>query len=139
MQRSSRQVFRIFLGVLIVVGSSIYLYTQLDVFLGGPSITITSPTELASYTQEEQVIITGVAKNVSALTLNGAGVAIDQNGEFSKLLLLSPGFNIMEVSAEDKFGRTDTQTRTFVYQVVETTTTGLLQTTSTLETSSTTP
>lgn len=70
----------------------------------GPKIVIEYPsngqTVASSYLE-----IKGVAKNVSLLYFNGRQIFTDQNGNFKEDLLLVRGYNIIEVSATDKFGR----------------------------------
>lgn len=51
--------------------------------------------------------ITGNAKNAKTLTLNGREISIDQKGDFNETLALLPGYNIMEIKAEGKFGDKD--------------------------------
>ena len=120
MQHSSRQIFGFLLGAVIVVGGSIYLYTQLETFLGGPSITITNPQKSSSTVDSELINISGTALNVASLTLNGNSIAVDQNNSFNEVLLLAPGFNIIEVRARDRFGKEYTLTRAIIYQTQDT-------------------
>jgi len=119
MQHSSRKLLRITLITLLVLGGSIYIYSRLDAFLGGPSITISVPHTISSVWQTETITVSGTALNVINLTLNRNNITVDQHNEFNELLPLLPGFNILEVQAQDRFGRTETQTRYVVYQPSE--------------------
>lgn len=89
----------ILLGVLIV-GYSIF---QAQKILGGPSITVLSPINGATYTTT-LIELKGVAKNVSTLMLNDRPLYTDKLGNFSDTLLLNPGYNILKLEAKDKFG-----------------------------------
>ncbi len=49
--------------------------------------------------------ITGNAKRAKHLLVNGREVSLNQDGDFVDYLVLLPGYNIVTVSAEDKFGK----------------------------------
>ena len=68
----------------------------------GPEIEIISPNP-ESETTENLVIIRGVAKNVTFLSLNNRAIFMDQEGNFKEKLLLSPGFNIISLYGRDRF------------------------------------
>lgn len=78
--------------------------------LTGPSISIASPADNASY-QGGIVAVSGKAKRASAITLNGAPLLRDQNGEFSSTLTFPLGGTILTFVATDRFGRTVTARR----------------------------
>jgi hypothetical protein len=48
--------------------------------------------------------ITGVARNAIDLTLDGREISIDQAGDFDETIALLPGYNIINLRAQDKFG-----------------------------------
>jgi hypothetical protein len=54
---------------------------------------------------ENVLNIDGNAKRSKHLTVNGREVTINQSGEFTDTLVLLPGYNIISISAEDKFGK----------------------------------
>ena len=54
--------------------------------------------------------IKGNAKRAKVLEINGREISINQNGDFTDFLVLSPGYNIITVSAEDKFGKITKET-----------------------------
>ncbi len=89
----------ILLGVLIL-GYSIF---QAQKIIGGPSITVLSPINGATYTTE-LIEIKGTAKNVSTLMLNDRPLYTDKAGNFSDTLLPNDGYNIIKLEAKDKFG-----------------------------------
>ena len=72
--------------------------------LSGPRITIESPKS-GSATSSALVTISGTAKNISFLTMNGAPAYADETGRFFATLSPSPGYAIFTVSASDRFGR----------------------------------
>ncbi|MEK7556303.1 MAG: hypothetical protein AAB523_03415 [Patescibacteria group bacterium] len=87
--------------IVLVIG---YSYYQARSFLTGPRVTILSPLNGATL-KDALVDINGTAKNISHIALNDRPISIDEAGAFSEKLLLSPGYNIMEVTAKDRFGR----------------------------------
>jgi hypothetical protein len=82
-------------------------------FLIGPKIVIESPSH-GQIVASSDLEIKGVAKNVSLLYFNGRQIFTDQNGNFKENLLLARGYNIIEVSATDKFGRKKKERREIV-------------------------
>jgi Glucodextranase, domain B len=57
--------------------------------------------------EKNVVKITGNAKNAKILSLNGREISIDQAGNFNETIALLPGYNIISLKAEDKFGLKD--------------------------------
>ncbi|MDD5032734.1 MAG: hypothetical protein PHC85_01250 [Candidatus Pacebacteria bacterium] len=82
-----------------------YLYGRSKNFLQGPGISLDYPKN--GETVNNPVIkIKGVSVNVSALYIDGSHVLTDSLGNFEKDMILAQGYNIIEVKAEDRFGRT---------------------------------
>jgi hypothetical protein len=59
--------------------------------------------------------ITGNAKNAVKLTLDGREISVDQKGNFDETLALSPGYNLVEIIAQDKFGKSDEKNYKVMY------------------------
>ncbi len=59
--------------------------------------------------------ITGNARNAIKLTLNGREIPINQEGDFKETMALLPGYNIISLRAEDKFGYIDEQNYKLMY------------------------
>ena len=74
----------------------------------GPTLTLTSPTP-GAVSEDGIVSVSGVAERITALTLNGAQVLPDEQGHFSRLIVLPRGGAILEATASDRFGRTITK------------------------------
>ena len=70
----------------------------------GPVITITSPKN-GTATSSTLLTITGVAQNISFLTVDDAPAFTDISGHFSVTLSPSSGYTIITVAAVDRFGR----------------------------------
>ncbi|KKS05027.1 MAG: hypothetical protein UU82_C0002G0036 [Candidatus Nomurabacteria bacterium GW2011_GWC2_41_8] len=59
--------------------------------------------------------VTGNAKNAINLTLNGREISIDQQGDFNETIALLPGYNIINIKAQDKFGYIDEKNYKLMY------------------------
>jgi len=55
--------------------------------------------------EEGSIDITGNAKRARHVLVNGREINLNQEGEFSDVLIILPGYNIITISAEDKFGK----------------------------------
>jgi hypothetical protein len=51
--------------------------------------------------------VTGTAKNAIKLVLDGREISVDQAGNFNETIALLPGYNIINIRAQDKFGYVD--------------------------------
>ena len=98
--------------VLIIVGYGIF---QSQKIIGGPKISISSPTT-GQVIDKSDVDIAGIATNISAISLNDRPIFIDESGKFSEKLMLYPGYNIIKIRAEDKFGSKIEKDLELVYQ-----------------------
>jgi hypothetical protein len=56
---------------------------------------------------ENIIKLTGKAKNAINLTLDGREISVDQQGNFNETIALLPGYNIINIKAQDKFGYID--------------------------------
>ena len=82
-----------------------YVYLQSRDIIKGPEIIVTSP-ENGSDLDRSLVKVEGSAERISRLYLNGKQIFTDDSGYFSESLLLSPGYNILVITATDRFNRT---------------------------------
>ncbi|OGG55332.1 hypothetical protein A3D62_01780 [Candidatus Kaiserbacteria bacterium RIFCSPHIGHO2_02_FULL_49_11] len=87
---------------------------QMRNVITGPIIVIQTP-ENAAIVSSSFVEVVGHARNISDIRMDGRSIFIDESGGFQEKLLLSPGYNIITVYAEDKFGRTITKTLELIY------------------------
>lgn len=51
--------------------------------------------------------ISGNARNAVNIVLNGREISIDKEGRWRETIALLPGYNLIEIQAEDKFGNRD--------------------------------
>jgi hypothetical protein len=79
-----------------------------DLLLGAPlSIhTVSDGTTLTN----GFLPITGNARHARTVSINGRPVAIDRSGNFADGVLLSPGYNVVEVALRDQFGKEKVKT-----------------------------
>lgn len=64
---------------------------------------------------ESVLKITGNARNATSLTLNGREISINQAGDFDETIALLSGYNIVNITARDKFGHIDEKN----YQIIK--------------------
>lgn len=101
------------LVILFVLGYSLFEFRRI---IQGPIIEISEPQDGASY-NKNPIKIAGVAKNISHLKLNDWPIAINEKGEFEEKLLLSPGYNIMKLESQDRFGRKNIKYLELLYKL----------------------
>jgi hypothetical protein len=111
------RLFVIILSILLLVSYGIFNARNL---LIGPTIEIFSPSKDME-TGENVLTISGRAKNIASISLNQRPISIDTEGLFQEKLLLSPGSNIIEIKATDRFKK-ETQKTIEVYYKQSTTT-----------------
>jgi hypothetical protein len=86
------------------LGIIFYGYYQSQDLIGGPKIDIVNP-ENGSVSESSFIEISGRALNIVRISLNDRSIFVDEEGNFTEKMLLLEGYNIMEVKAEDRFGR----------------------------------
>ncbi|MFZ2253409.1 MAG: hypothetical protein WAW13_04570 [Minisyncoccia bacterium] len=104
------RIASIFFIVSLIV---FYVQFQARNIIQGPALTITNT--LPSIQHERRITINGTAHNVVKLTLNGKEIHTDEDGAFSHTLVLENSYTIMSLNAQDRFGRTTSLIKEFVY------------------------
>ncbi|MDR3519405.1 MAG: hypothetical protein P4L63_00735 [Candidatus Pacebacteria bacterium] len=66
-----------------------------------------APIQDGATITSNSIEITGVARNAVDLTLDGREISIDQAGDFDETIALLTGYNIINLRAQDKFGKVD--------------------------------
>ena len=87
------------IALAVIIGYSIF---QTWKIIRGPIIEIYTPENGSTYSQS-LIEIEGRARNIAYLNLNDRPIFTDKDGYFSEKLLLSPGYNIIRLDAQDKF------------------------------------
>jgi len=115
MERNAKFIAGLVIFILAALGIGAYTYLQSREFLRGPQITITSPQNGETF-ESALVVIEGTAHNATAISLNDGAIFADSKGNFKEKLLLLPGYNILTVKAEDRFGKRVEKTLELVYK-----------------------
>jgi len=82
----------------------------------GPSIEIFEPKTEEVETDSNIITIKGKALNAAFINLNERPIFADTNGIFEEKLLLSEGFNTIEIKARDRFKKEIQKTVTVYYK-----------------------
>lgn len=99
---------KLLIAVLILIAG--YGCIEAWALLAGPSLSVDVPINNASV-PGGIVEIKGRAMRAATLTLNGAPLLHDQEGNFSSTLTFPRGGSILTFAAADRFGRSVTATR----------------------------
>lgn len=104
------------IGTLSLLALVIISYAafQARKIVEGPDLKLTSP--LSGVQTESVVDIVGIASNIKEITLNGTPIFIDEQGNFNEKILLSSGYNIIQLEAKDKFNKETKKTIELVYK-----------------------
>lgn len=87
----------------IVVVCLIYLQSRFNNVISPPSLSISNPTEDLK-TAEREINIIGTTDPETQVTINDNLVLTGNSGNFSKLINLREGINIITITAKKKFG-----------------------------------
>ncbi|KKS44525.1 MAG: hypothetical protein UV48_C0019G0012 [Candidatus Azambacteria bacterium GW2011_GWA2_42_9] len=93
----------VFVGGLLLILFSAYLWYQLNFLIGPPNLVVNPKEDFI--TKEEFIAIKGQTDNGIDLTINGENVYVSSDGNFSKDIQLAAGLNIIEVKAANNFGK----------------------------------
>ncbi len=105
-------------SLLVALIAIVYIGFEIRSVLAPPYLNLTEP--LADITVEgNSVVISGTGEIGAEVYINNQPVLADQNGNFTETLLLSPGLNVVEVSAENKFDKVSKITRKITSNAVE--------------------
>lgn len=104
MQKRPIVFIKLFIIFVIVVLFGFYFFHQSKAFLLGASIVVNYPKDGQTLV-DSLILIKGKALNCSSFFINGQKVLTDNFGNFEKNLILARGYNIIELSAQDKFER----------------------------------
>lgn len=108
-KRAPRRILIWTIVVIFIIGILGYIYFRSQALLEGPQITIVEPLSGKTF-YTDLITISGTAENIAAITMNGQAVFVTGEGVFEEQLVLSPGYNIITVFGEDKFGKTTEKT-----------------------------
>ena len=98
---SAARNITIFLMILFFAG---YFAYQARGYFNGSEITVYEPRD-GDIVLSSDVAVKGRVKNTSKIFMNGRDIFADENGYFSEDLLLARGYNIIQITVLDVFGR----------------------------------
>ncbi|MFC1756722.1 hypothetical protein ACFLZC_00995 [Patescibacteria group bacterium] len=104
MQPKSLLYIKISAVVVVAIILSFYFFHQAKAFLLGPQLTIDFPED-GQVLGDAFISVRGKTLNTVLLMVDGKQILTDSFGSFSKSLILAEGYNIIELSAKDKFDR----------------------------------
>jgi hypothetical protein len=93
--------FSIFFILILIYA----FFTSKDLIFG-VKIKNVNLTDGATVT-ENVIKLTGNARNAISLILDGREISVDEKGNFNETIALLPGYNIINIKAQDKFGNID--------------------------------
>lgn len=105
----------IYFFITILVITVAYSYYQTKNFVQGPILKIESPLN-GSLIKTKLITIKGYTENISYISINNRQTFVDENGYLNERLLLSPGYNIIRISAKDKYQREVEEKLELVYR-----------------------
>ena len=95
--------------ILLVVGIFLlilgYGLFQARNLINGPEISVSTPKN-GDNLANPLVAVTGIATNITHISLDDRQIFVDKKGNFSEKLLVPSGYTIIKLAAQDKFGRT---------------------------------
>ena len=105
-QMSEKKILQITVLSVFFVLIIIYSLFRSNYLISGVKIKNVNILDGAKITKGI-VELTGNAKNATNLTLNGREISINEAGDFNETFALLKGYNIVNITAKDKFGYVD--------------------------------
>lgn len=94
--------------LLVAVGG--YTAFEARPFLSGPELVV-APFQNSAMITNGIVTISGHTARAVALSVDGKKLIPNENGSFSRTVVLPRGVSILKIQAADRFGHTKTDTR----------------------------
>ena len=108
-RRATVEYGKLFIFLLLgvtIVGYAIFASRD---YLRGPQITIIEPSD-GAIMSTSSLPIKGQVKRVRTLLLNGRSIVMDEEGNWSEIILIYPGPNTITLEASDRFKHTTSKT-----------------------------
>jgi hypothetical protein len=102
--------------VLVSIGSLV-VYNVKDLLFGTPLVVSTAHD--GTTLEENFIPVTGIARHARELLINGRSISLDRKGNFNDGVVLSPGYNIVEIAVKDRFGNNKVKTYHWVVEPIE--------------------
>lgn len=108
-----RRMLMTALGMLALTAMAVYMLFQARFLIQGPRVTLISEPGIIQH--ERQITLEGVAVNITAISVNGRPIVTSEVGVFKEPIVLENGYTVVRIDARDRFGRTTSLERPFVY------------------------
>ncbi|MBI4049754.1 MAG: DUF4115 domain-containing protein [Candidatus Doudnabacteria bacterium] len=95
---------------VLVIGAAAYITNQVRSVLTPPELAVTDPLSDLNVSGRN-LVIAGRTEIGADVSINNQAVLVDKGGFFAENLVLSPGLNVIEVKAINKFGKQATIVR----------------------------
>jgi hypothetical protein len=104
----------VLLFCLVVSIGALVVYNVKDLLFGTPFVVSTAYD--GTTVEDTFMPVTGIARHARELLINGRSVSLDRKGNFNDGVVLSPGYNIVEVAVKDRFGNNKVKTYHWVVE-----------------------
>lgn len=115
MRDRATQLPKILITVLFIGLILFYAYDRSKNLLFGPQITIEHPQN-GETIPDDLITIRGTIKNASEIRLNDRQIFANEDNYFQEDVLLHYGYNVIEITATDRFGQQEEKILQLVYQ-----------------------
>lgn len=88
-----------------------YLIFQYKSYISPPELAVNQPKEGEILTSS-RIQVEGKTDNDAVISVNNQKIALGKNGEFSTIISLLPGVNVITIESTSKYGKKRTLTRT---------------------------
>ncbi len=99
---SPNRLFKVIVLWVTLLAIFLYGFYEFRGYLYGPTLTITTP-ENGEKIEDGAVTVSGTARGINEITLNGRPIFIDEKGFFSETIALMEGYNKITVEVADRF------------------------------------
>lgn len=106
MSNNKPKIIKNIVFALLIITLFAYGIYNSRILIAGPQIEILEPQNGSTIENSPLIRVTGTVENIAFIKLNDRQINVDENSYFDEPVLLYPGYNIIKVSAEDKFQRT---------------------------------
>lgn len=104
MQRTLRKILLRSIGIIFFTFVIIFAYNRFGRYIDGPEIT-TINIEPYQTVDTLSLPITGTVKNVETISIEGREIIYDDTYTFNDIIVLSPGYTIIDIVVTDPFGK----------------------------------
>lgn len=101
------KIFKNIIIFLVISVCFIYLGYRLNKIISPPILLVNNPS-IDLITSQTSLLVSGKTETEANLIINGESVLSDKNGNFSKLINLKNGLNLITITANKKYGRSHT-------------------------------